>query len=99
MYLVSSSTGPTSKTLTPSFVTVSKEGVSVLLVGPVDEETKYISQVLSVDPRFHLYETTRQTDAPPAGNELELFQFDRQAYDVIILRNVSARRLSAGNPR
>jgi uncharacterized membrane protein len=82
-----------------TFVTVSKEGVNVLLVGPADEETKYIRQALSVDPRFRLYETTRQTDAPPAGNEVELFQFDRQAYDVIILRNVSAKRLSAGNPR
>src|SRR5262245_11187723 len=82
-----------------TFVTVSKEGVSVLLVGPADEETKYIRQALSVDPRFHLYETTRQTDAPPAGSEVELFQFDRQAYDVMILRNVSARRLAGGNPK
>ena len=82
-----------------TFVTVSKEGVSVLLVAPADEESKYIRQVLSTDPRVHLYETTRQTDAPPRGSEAELFQFDRQAYDVIILRNVSAKRLSAGDPQ
>ncbi len=82
-----------------TFVTVSKEGVSVLLVAPADEETKYIRQVLRSDPRIRLFQTTRQTDAPPAGEEADLFQFDRQAYDVIILRNVSAKRLSAGNPQ
>lgn len=81
-----------------TFVTVSKEGVSVLLVAPADEESKYIRQVLMSDPRIRLFETTRQTDEPPRGGEAELFQFDRQAYDVIILRNVSAKRLAAGNP-
>jgi uncharacterized membrane protein len=82
-----------------TFVTVSKEGVSVLLIAPADEETKFIRRVLMADPRIRLFETTRQTDAPPQGNEAELFQFDRQNYDVIILRNVSARRMRAADPK
>ena len=82
-----------------TFVTVSKEGVSVLLVAPIDEETKYIRRVLMSDPRFHLFETTRQTDAPPSGNDAENYQLNRQNYDVIILRNVSARRMKAADPK
>src|SRR5262249_42474332 len=82
-----------------TFVTVSKEGIKVLLVAPLDEESKYIRQALSADQRIHLYSATRQTEEPPGGAEAEKFNFDKQAYDVIILRNVSARRLSGGDPK
>jgi uncharacterized membrane protein len=82
-----------------TYVTVIKEGVSVLFVGPENEEKKFIRRALAADPRINLYESTRQTDAPPPPREAELFQLDRQGYDVIILSDVSAKRLMAGNPK
>src|SRR5262249_30717757 len=47
------------------------------------------------DPRFRLTEAIRQTDDPPGAGEADFLQLDRQAYDVIILGDVSARRLGA----
>src|SRR5262249_12806127 len=40
----------------------------------------------------------RLTDDPPGAGETDLFQFEKQHYDVIILGDITARRLSAGNP-
>ena len=54
---------------------------------------------MASDPRFRLTQVVRQTDAPPPPGEADLLKLERQAYDVIILGNVSARRLSAGNPK
>lgn len=79
-----------------TFATVSKEGVSVLLVAPLDEETKFLRRALAADPRIRLFELTRQTDTPRTV-EGEPLNFQRQAYDVMILRNVSPRRLSGGD--
>lgn len=80
-----------------TFATVSKEGVSVLLVAPLDEETKYLRRALATDPRIRLHEMIRQTDAGEPIDDAAALNFDRQAYDVVILRNVSAQRLAGGN--
>ena len=37
-------------------------------------------------------------NAPPPPGEADLFQFDKQAYDVIILGDVSAERLRTASP-
>src|SRR5207237_54641 len=68
-----------------TFLTVTKEGVSVLYVDRLREETKFIRYALAGDPRFRLTEAIRQTDAPPAAADADFLQLDRQAYDVIIL--------------
>lgn len=81
-----------------TFVTVTREGLSVLLVDRLRWELKFIRRALASDPRVRLFEAVRQTDAPPPPGEADLFQFDHQAYDVIILGDLTARRLSAGNP-
>jgi uncharacterized membrane protein len=82
-----------------TYVSVVKDGVSVLLVDDDRQEKKYIRQALAGDPRFRLFEVTRQTEEAPPPNIAELFQFDKQAYDVIILGNVSAKRLAACGPK
>ncbi|MFL5343034.1 MAG: glutamine amidotransferase [Gemmataceae bacterium] len=82
-----------------TYVTVIKEGVSVLLVDQVHEESKFLAAALASDPRFRLTQVVRQTDAPPPPGEADLLKLERQAYDVIILGNVSAKRLAAGNPK
>jgi uncharacterized membrane protein len=80
-----------------TYVSVVKEGVSVLIVDDVRDERKYIRNALAADPRFSVHMVTRQTEQPPPPNEAELFQLERQAYDVIILGDVSAKRLRAGD--
>src|SRR5262249_53156093 len=83
-----------------TYVTVLKEGVSVLYVEGKFRawEPKFIRYALSADPRIRLYEAVRNTDEPTA-DDADLFQFDKRHYDVIILGDVSAKRLSGGNPR
>src|SRR4029077_10723809 len=62
-------------------------------------EPKFIRYALSQEPSIHpLFESVRLNDEPPAGGDADLFQFDKQHYDVIILGDISARRLSGGDP-
>jgi len=81
-----------------TYVSVVKDGVSVLVIDDLRDEPKFIRFALAPDPRFRLYEVTRQTEDPPPPHVAELFQFDKQAYDVIILGNVSATRLANCGP-
>src|SRR4029077_14863926 len=62
-------------------------------------EPKFIRYALSQEPSIHpLFESVRLNDEPPAGGDADLFQFDKQHYDVIILGDITARRLSGGDP-
>jgi uncharacterized membrane protein len=83
-----------------TYLTVTKEGISVLYVEGKYRawEPKFIRDALSQDPAIRLDEAVRLTDEPPAGGEADLFHFERQRYDVIIIGDITARRLSAGNP-
>jgi uncharacterized membrane protein len=82
-----------------TYLTVSKEGLSVLVIDRLRLELKFIRRALSGDPRIRLFEAVRQTDEAPRGAETNIYDLDRQAYDVIVIGDVSARRLAAGNPR
>src|SRR5262245_18965294 len=81
----------------PTYVTVVKEGVSVLMVDSLGDESRYVRFALGSDPRIRLYQIERQTEARPEGADADLLKLERQGYDVIILGNVSAKRLTAGN--
>ncbi|MBX7104617.1 MAG: hypothetical protein K1X57_11085 [Gemmataceae bacterium] len=81
-----------------TYLTITKEGISVLVVDRLRLELKFLRRALAGDPRFRVYEAIRQTDDPPRGNAAELYNFDRQAYDVILIGDVSARRFSGGRP-
>jgi uncharacterized membrane protein len=81
-----------------TYLTVTKEGLSVLVVDRLRWELQGIRSALAGDPRIHLFEAVRQTaDAPPPG-EADRFQFDKQAYDVIIIGDVSPDRLRSASP-
>jgi uncharacterized membrane protein len=76
-----------------TFVTVTHEGVSVLLVDkPRFPEPQLICDALAADPRIRLYTAWLRGDQP-AGDRADLFGFDKQHYDVAILGDVSVRRL------
>jgi uncharacterized membrane protein len=81
-----------------TYLTVTKEGVSVLIVDRLRPELKFIRAALSGDPRIRLFEAVRQTSEPPPAGETDLFQFDKQAYDVIIIGDVSYERLRTASP-
>lgn len=81
-----------------TFVTVSKEGLSVLYVeGKIRAfEPKFIRYALT-DPRIRLDQMVRLSDDALSPTEDEVFRFEKQHYDVIILGDISARRLSGGD--
>ena len=80
-----------------TYLTVTKEGLSVLLVDRLRTELKFIREALAGDPRIRVFEAVRQTDDVPAGDDI--FNFDKQAYDVIVLGYVTAKRLLAADPQ
>lgn len=81
-----------------TFLTVTKEGLSVLVIDRLRPELKFLRSALAGDPRIRLFEAVRQTNSPPPPGEADLFQFDKQAYDVIIIGDVSADRLRSASP-
>jgi uncharacterized membrane protein len=83
-----------------TYVTVTKEGISVLYVeGKLRAwEPKFIRYALSQDPNIRLFEAVRLTDDPPPPGQADLFRLESQRYDVIILGDVTAKKLTAGNP-
>src|SRR5581483_3637249 len=82
-----------------TYLTVTKEGISVLYVEGKYRawEPKFIRQALGYDPSIRLFEAVRLTDEDPAGADADLFEFEKQHYDVIILGDITARRLSGRN--
>jgi uncharacterized membrane protein len=83
-----------------TFVTVYKGGISVLLVDKQRAwEPQAICDAVAGEERIHLYPVWLrggQAVDPAAG---DLFQFDRQHYDVIIIGDVTAAQMTAVNPR
>lgn len=81
-----------------TFVTVTKEGLSVLLVDkPRFPEPQIVCDALSSDPRIRLYVAWLRGDQPQP-EEADLFDFDKRHYDVVILGDVSASRLQRARP-
>jgi uncharacterized membrane protein len=81
-----------------TFVTVSKEGLSVLLVDkPRFPEPQLICDALSSDPRIRVYVAWLRGEVQ-AGELADLFAFEKQHYDAIILGDVLAAQLRAARP-
>jgi uncharacterized membrane protein len=82
-----------------TFATVSKEGISVLLVDKWRWERKFIGQALAGDPRMQVEEVLLGGKTAVDPNAAELLQFDRHPYDVIILGDVTAAQLRDLHPQ
>jgi uncharacterized membrane protein len=83
-----------------TFFTVAKEGLSVLLVDKARfPEPQLLIDALRKDPRIRVHAVWLRRDQALEPQQLDLFQFDRQHYDVIILGDVSAARLAQGGPQ
>ncbi len=82
-----------------TYLTVTKEGMRVLLVGRANFETTFVRRALQGDRRIDLFELPLQPGRPPTAEEREAFDFDRQGYDVVILGNAAPAELLAIDPR
>jgi uncharacterized membrane protein len=82
-----------------TFATVTREGISVLLVDKQRVmEPQSICDALSRDPRIRVFPVWLRGGRALDANAGDLFQFDRQQYDVIVLGDVTAQQLQAVSP-
>src|SRR5207248_7445239 len=78
-----------------TYVTVTREGLSVLLVERQDRfpEPQMMLSALAADKRIRVYRAWLRGKELITEDQKGLFQFDQQPYDVIILGDVTAQRL------
>ena len=73
-----------------TYLTVTKEGVRVLVVDRVRTELKFLRYALGSDKRFDVVEVIRQTEGSTGdANEASKLNLENEAYDVIIIGDVS----------
>jgi hypothetical protein len=83
-----------------TFVTVLKEGLSVLYVDKLrDGEPRAISDALRRDPRIRLTDVTLSGDDVADADTRALLDCEKNPYDVIILGDVTAKQLHQANPQ
>ncbi|HWG41173.1 MAG TPA: glutamine amidotransferase [Gemmataceae bacterium] len=83
-----------------TFVTVTKEGVSVLLVDKQRAmEPQFICDALTKDPRIRVTPVWLRGGQTLDANSGDLFRFDKQQYDVIIVGDVTAAQMRAVSPQ
>jgi uncharacterized membrane protein len=82
-----------------TYLTVTKEGVRVLVIDRARLELKYLRDALASDKRFNMVQVIRQTSAPPAAGDERKFDVLNEAYDAIIIGDVSLERLATLNPK
>lgn len=81
-----------------TYLTVTKEGVRVLVLDRMRVENVRLLAALQSEKRFDVAAVWRQFDAPPAAEESQLLDLDNQAYDVVVIGNVSFGQLRAAAP-
>ncbi len=83
-----------------TYITITKEGVSVLLVDKQRAwEPQSICDALSTDPRIRVTPVWLRGGQTLDANSGDLFRFDKQQYDVIILGDVTAAQMRAVSPQ
>jgi uncharacterized membrane protein len=80
-----------------SFFTVTKDGLRVLVVDRYRYEYAFLLDTLTADRRINVRKVDLQTEEGGAGLR-EAFDFDENAYDVLILGNVTEKQISAIDP-
>ena len=83
---------------TETYLTVTKEGVRVLIIDRLRWEETMLRDALRAEKRFDLYEVIRQSNLPPTPEEKQWLDLENQAYDVIIIGNISYDQLTSVDP-
>ncbi len=81
-----------------TYLTVTKEGVRVLIIDRLRWEETRLRDALRIEKRFDVYEVIRQTSLPGTADEKQWLDLDNQAYDVVIIGNVSYEQLEKALP-
>lgn len=81
-----------------TYLDLTKEGLRVLVVDRFRYEYALVLDALAADPRIDVRKVDLQSDDGGPGLA-DAFNFDERAYDVMILGNVSARQLTAIDPK
>lgn len=82
-----------------TYVTVTREGVRVLVISKDSNELVYIRRALASDKRFDFVEITRTTEATGTAEEAKAFDLKDQRYDVIVLGDVTPKMLTSARPQ
>lgn len=82
-----------------TYLTVTKEGVRILLVDRWRFEGTRIVDAWRADKRIDVTRVYRQDDQPADAKEKAEFDFENKAYDVIVIGNISAKQLQAIHPK
>ena len=77
-----------------TYLTVTKDGLRLLIIDRLRWEETRIRDVLRSEKRFDVNEVIRQTDGDLSANAEELLDLDSQAYDVILIGNISPDQLT-----
>jgi len=81
-----------------TYLTVTKDGVRILVIDRLRTELTRLRDALRSEKRFDLNEIDFQPDAPITASLREFLDLDAQAYDVLIIGNVSGAELSRIDP-
>lgn len=82
-----------------TYLTVTKDGVRVLIIDRLRWEETRLRDALRSEKRFDVNEVIRQSELSPSPAEREFLDLDAQAYDVIIIGNVTGEQLMQADPR
>jgi uncharacterized membrane protein len=78
-----------------TYLTVTREGVRVLVISKDGWELKGIRNALATDKRFDYVEITRTSEAMGTPEDAKAYDITQQRYDVIILGDVSPKMLTS----
>jgi hypothetical protein len=83
-----------------TYVTITKEGISVLLVDRARyPEPQILIENLSKEKRINLHRVWFRKSESADISQTDLFKFQEQKYDVIILGDVTPAQVRSGNPQ
>ncbi len=77
-----------------TYLTVTKDGVRLLIIDRLRWEETRLRDVLRSEKRFDVNEVIRQSDGAVSPGAEELLDLEAQAYDVIIIGNISPDQLT-----
>jgi uncharacterized membrane protein len=81
-----------------TYLTVTREGVRVLVISKYGFELNGIRRALATDKRFDYVEFIRSSEASGTPEEARQFDLTAQRYDVIVLGDVSPKMLTSIRP-
>jgi hypothetical protein len=83
-----------------TYVTITKEGISVLLVDRARHpEPQILIENLSKEKRINLHRVWFRKNESAGVSQTDLFKFQEQKYDVVILGDVTPSQVRTGNPQ